>query len=195
MGKIMATFYDAIMYPLEQHKFKKIRASLLKQAHGHVLEIGAGTGINFSFYSSEVTKVDAIEPDFSMRKKAKKKATTKIKLHDAQAESLPFEDNTFDSAVSTLVLCSVSDPELAIQELKRVVKPNGKCLIFEHVKVENPIISKVQDVLTPVWKHMADGCHLNRETDILIEEANFYVVKKHTHYQQIFRVLEVINQK
>jgi ubiquinone/menaquinone biosynthesis C-methylase UbiE len=159
-------WYDFFMGPLERKKFKRVRQDLLKSATGKVLEIGSGTGVNFPLYRN-AEHVIAIEPSQYMIDQSLSKlklAAVPIEMVKTSAERLPFEDHTFDTVVATLVFCTIPNAEEAIDEIKRVCKPNGKILLFEHVKMENTVLSTMQEGLTPLWKKICDGCCLNRET-------------------------------
>src|SRR4051812_39904262 len=166
MGRAFADWYDFFMSPLEKSKFKGIRKNLLDKAKGDVLEIGAGTGVNFPLYKN-AEKVTAIEPSEYMIEESKrklKKATVPIQIIPAGAEQLPFEDDSFDTVVATLVFCTIPDVDTAIEEMKRVCKPSGRILLFEHVKMDNPMLGKLQVKLTPLWQKICDGCCLDRNT-------------------------------
>ena len=166
VSSTFAKWYDFFMSPLEHRKFKRIRSELLKGASGKVLELGSGTGINFPLYDN-VDQVIAIEPSQPMIDRSlikKKLAVVPIEIVNVSAENLPFEDCTFDTVVATLVFCTIPNVEKAINEVIRVCKPEGKILLFEHVKMENAALSKMQESLTPFWKKVCDGCCLNRET-------------------------------
>lgn len=132
MSRLFAKWYDFFMNPLERKKFKGIRNELMKKAIGNVLELGAGTGINFPLYEYNVVeKVTAIEPSPYMNKRSAAKiqqAAVPIEIVQASAEELPFADNTFDTVVATLVFCTIPNPEKALLELKRVCKPDGRIL-------------------------------------------------------------------
>jgi ubiquinone/menaquinone biosynthesis C-methylase UbiE len=189
MGKWFAKWYDPLMAPLEKRKFMQIRKSLLQKAEGEVLEIGSGTGINFPLYHPQVSHVIAIEPNPEMRKrslKRKQQAAIPIDLKEAESERLPFMDQAFDTVIFTLVLCSVSDPAQALEEAKRVLKPGGKLLFFEHVRMESRFLGWLQDILTPAWKKVCDGCHLNRETKELIQAAGFKITEMQSDYNGLF---------
>jgi len=188
MGKWFPHIYDIGMKPLENRTFKQIRRDLLQKANGRVLEIGSGSGINFPLYRN-VDKVDAIEPSSLMVEKSFKRqqlATVPIECHQQSAENLLFPDNTFDTVVSTLVFCTIPNPEMALKEIKRVGKENATFLFFEHVKMDQPFLAKTQEVLTPLWKKVCDGCHLNRDTLKLIEEAGFQVLEVKSYYKSLF---------
>lgn len=189
MGKIMASVYDTVMYPLEKLFLTQKRRTLLKHASGYVLDIGSGTGVNFPFFNPETTDVYAIEPDKAMREKAKQKPVPDyIHIEAAGAESIPVPDHTFDTVVSTLVFCSIDQPDQAFNELKRVLKPGGKLYFIEHIRAASPFVQTIQDKLTPMWKQLADGCHLNRPTDKLIDQ-HFTVIQKTYYFKKIITVI------
>ena len=195
MGSTFSNWYDFFMSPLEKGKFKSIREDLLQKASGSVLEIGSGTGVNFPLYQS-VTKVTAIEPSQQMIERSRKKremSVVPIHIIKESAEHLPFSDHTFDTVVTTLALCTIPNPEAAIQEMKRVCKPEGKILLFEHVQMDNPFLAKLQDWLTPVWKKACDGCCLNRNTVQLIQANGLKILNKKTFYNGLFVQIEIRN--
>ncbi len=197
MGKWFPIVYDTAMKPLEQTTFKKIRTNLLHKAKGRVLEIGSGTGANFPFYKN-ANQVDAIEPNTLMAKKSLdriKQSNIPIQTYMVKAEKLPFPDNTFDSVVGTLVLCTIPEPVEALKEIQRVSKPNAKLLFFEHVKMDQPLLGKLQDVLTPTWKKICDGCHLNRNTLEVIRQTGFSIEKVDSYYKKLFLAIEASNKK
>ncbi len=172
---VFAAFYDVIGRIDERAGMAERRRDLLAQAHGRVVEIGAGTGLNFSHYPPAVTKVEATEPDPYMRKRARKAAAVApvpVTLTDAVAEALPFADASFDAAVATLVLCSVRDADMALHEVRRVLKPGGRLLFFEHVRGQARL-ARWQDRLERPWGWFAGGCHPNRDTVQAIREAGF----------------------
>ncbi|MFC0015093.1 MULTISPECIES: class I SAM-dependent methyltransferase [Allobacillus] len=197
MGSIFSKAYDRVMKPVEQRRFGKIRKQLVSNQQGTILEIGSGTGANFSYYKN-AEKVIAIEPDKSMRELSEKKrseAAISIELIDATAERLPFEDNTFDVVVGTLVLCSVTDLDQALQEIKRVAKYEAPVLFLEHVRLDQPLVGKLQDVVTPIWKRMCDGCHLNRNTLESIKQNGFRVEQVDEHFKGLFLEIRARNEK
>ncbi|MGN7297019.1 class I SAM-dependent methyltransferase [Ferdinandcohnia sp. SAFN-114] len=197
MSSLFPSLYDFFMKPLEKRKFISIRRRLLKKATGQVLELGSGTGINFPLYQN-VQSVTAIEPNPLMTERAvnnKSQAIVPIDIVQAGAENLPFEDETFDTLVATLVFCTIPDAEKAILEMKRVCKPNGTILMFEHVKMRNPFLSKLQDWLTPAWKKVCDGCCLNRETEKLVSQNGLKIIERKEFYGGLFIVMEIRNSK
>lgn len=185
------------MRPLEQKYFARIRADLINEAKGYVLEVGAGTGMNFAYYSS-AEKVIALEPNAEMARNSSHKANhakIPIEVILGNAESMPFEDNTFDSIVGTLVLCTIPNPDIALSEIRRVCKNNGIVLFFEHVRLNNRYLGMLQDFLTPAWRHLCDGCHLNRNSLQLIRQKGFKVIGETRHFKNICVTVIATNKK
>ena len=142
-----------------------------------MLEVGAGIGRNFVHYPHpEVSEVVAVEPDPYMRRRAEARiaaAAVPIRLTEGTAEALPVPDASIDVVVSTLVLCSVDEPDAAIREWRRVLKPRGSVLLIEHMRSDVPSRAKIQDLLTPVWRRIAANCHLNRTTLAASDRGGF----------------------
>jgi ubiquinone/menaquinone biosynthesis C-methylase UbiE len=155
------------------------RQELARAARGVVLEVGAGGGQNFAFYDPAITtRVEAVEPNAHMLRRARvaaQAARVPIHLTQAPAEQLPFADATFDAALATFVLCSVDDPARALDEMRRVLRPGGTLLLFEHVRSRSPRWARVQDWLTPLQRRVADNCHLNRATGDLVRARGFTI--------------------
>ncbi|GGK73883.1 class I SAM-dependent methyltransferase [Amphritea balenae] len=156
------------------------REQLLAQAKGVVLEIGAGTGTSFACYGIEVNKLLALEPDVAVMRKAKttlsrlpQSQSGKIEMLIADAMDIPLAENSCDTVVCFLVLCSVPDPKQVLNEIGRVLKPGGKLLFFEHVLADSEAIQRWQHRLNPYWHRCAGGCQLNRPTAEFIEQAGF----------------------
>lgn len=173
-----AVIYDLIMRPAERALLGPLRQRLAGQATGRVLEIGAGTGANFPYYAA-AESVIAIEPDPFMLKRARQRARgleRTTQLVAAQAEALPFREASFDTAVVTLVLCSVSDVDQSVAETRRVLKPSGTLLFIEHVRAEG-WLGQVQDLLAPLWIGLGAGCHPNRCTDERIRAGGFSIAQ------------------
>jgi ubiquinone/menaquinone biosynthesis C-methylase UbiE len=180
---IFARVYEQLNSGLAESNFMvPLRREMVGKASGLVLEIGAGTGLNFSFYRPEqVERVEAIEPDTAMLRYAQerlKTAQVPITLTQVPVEALPFPDETFDSAVATLVFCSVSDPARGFHEIMRVLKPDGIMLLVEHVRSRGAITSRLQDALVPFTKLFAGNCHWNRDTARTVSEVGFEVTFK-----------------
>lgn len=186
--------YDRLMKPLEKNSFLHIRTNLITQANGAVLEIGCGTGINFNFYQN--VTVTAIEPNEAMRNIAFVRAlSAHVPIHviEGSAEELPFRDNSFDTVVGTLVFCTIPDPKKALREVIRVCKPKGKILLFEHIRHEQRMLAILQDFLTPIWKRVCDGCHLNRNTVEWLKKEDVEIVNTKSHFRKIFITVEARN--
>lgn len=177
-GWLFATFYDRLTAGVEEAGLRERRQQLLAAASGRVLEIGAGTGANLPFYGTNVESVTATEPEAPMaRKLAQRVADQKrgVEIVHAPAEQLPFPDAHFDTAVSTLVLCTVNDQARSLGELRRVLKPGGKLLFIEHVRAEDPGLARWQDRLNGLNKIVAHGCNCNRSTVEAIRAAGFNI--------------------
>ena len=173
-----AAFYNWFMdRPLVRRGFDPLRRETVGQAHGVVLEVGAGGGQNFPFYDpTRVVRVEAVEPDEAMLVEARRRLTAAlvpITLTRAAVEVLPFPDAYFESAVVTLVLCSVRDPERGLREIWRVLKPGGTLLLLEHVRAQGKIAAWVQDALVPLSTRCMGNCHWNRDTLSTVLQTGF----------------------
>ena len=154
------------------------RRATLAPARGRVLEIGAGTGFNAAHYPGAVEEVVLTEPGTELLRRAERRtgrSGRRARFVRAFAEELPFEDDSFDTVVSTLVLCSVRDQDRALAEIRRVLKPGGELLFLEHVRSDDPKSARWQDRLERPWGVIAMGCHPNRATLGRIEAAGFEV--------------------
>lgn len=197
MGSLFPNLYDMVMKPLEATRFKKVRTALVRTAKGEVLEIGSGTGVNFPYYKC-AAHVTAIEPSQKMRDRGEKRLTqanVPITVFDAVAESLPFADDTFDTVIATLVFCSIPNPKKALMEIQRVSKADAEILFFEHVRIEQSILGKVQDMLNPIWHKVCDGCQLNRDTLASIQQAGIVVNVVESFYKKLFLSIKCVNGK
>jgi len=171
---IFAALYDPMGASAERRWMGGRRRRLLAGARGAVLEIGGGTGANLPHYR-DVDRVIVAEPDPFMRDRLGQKladARVTVEISAARAEALPFPDRSFDTVVSTLVLCAVPDQETALDEIRRVLRPGGRLLFIEHVRAAGST-ARWQDRLEPLWRRLFGGCHPNRETVAAIEEAGF----------------------
>jgi len=171
-----AARYDAIIRPGERKLFSKVRPRLVGDLSGSVLEVGAGTGLNFAYYPG-AARVIATEPDPFMRQRAEDRipsAAAKLELHDANAEELPFDDASFDHVVATLVFCTVPDARRGFSEIRRVLKPDGTFRFLEHVRNDDSrIVGVMQDMLAPAWRWFGAGCNPNRRTQPALLDAGF----------------------
>lgn len=194
MGRRFAQMYDRVMWPLEKGKLHGVRKGLISKAEGRVLEVGSGTGINFSYYPAGI-RIDAVEPDPMMRNKSLvklKHIDRQISTHLAGAENLPFEENTFDTVIATLVFCTIPDPVKALEELYRVSKPGAKMYLLEHVEMEHRLASALQKRLTPVWKQICGGCHLDRKILELLQASEWKVRQATPFYGGLFLSIEAV---
>lgn len=181
------SFYEDRIFPFFMEKatktFRREIAELIGLAEGRVLEIGAGTGANLGYYSSAVTEVVGIEPVAAMLEKAQAVVQQvghdfPVQLQVGDARELPFDDGSFDSVVACLVFCTIPQPELAVAEMQRILKPGGKLFFYEHVASTRPRVRAWQKRINPVWRKVACGCEITRDTRQLFETAGF-------QYQQI----------
>jgi ubiquinone/menaquinone biosynthesis C-methylase UbiE len=182
-SRFFALMYDRMSARAEQAGLADLRRRLLAQAEGRVLEIGAGTGANLALYGSGIESLTVTEPQPPMmrllERKVRDQASPALVLR-APAEDLPFEDDSFDTAVSTLVLCGVDDQPRALRELRRVLRPGGRLLFLEHVRSDEIELARFQDRMNGVNRFVV-GCDCNRPTLSSIEAAGFEVTKvEHT---------------
>lgn len=173
-GRGFAALYDRAVKGTEEAGLREMRREVLAQASGRTIDLGAGTGANLGLYPPQVTELVLAEPDPHMAKRLRAKLADSgrdAELVEAPAEKLPFEDSSFDTAVFTLVLCTVPDPAAALAEAARVLKPGGRLLFLEHVRAEDAGLARWQDRLEKPWRFVGDGCHCNRDTVATIEAS------------------------
>ena len=172
----VSKIYDTMDKMIREHW----RRDLLAGAYGDVLEAGVGTGANLSYYPSSIKSLIGVDFSSDMLKYARQKASQlnapyKMELIEGDIQELPFPDNSFDTVVSTCVFCSVPDPVVGLEELRRVCKPDGQILMLEHMRSENQAAGLVMDLLNPVTVRMW-GANINRETMANIKSAGLSVV-------------------
>jgi len=175
-GRVFAAAYDRVLAETEAAGLRERRAELLRGATGDVLEVGAGTGANVDRYPAGLGRLVLTEPDRHMAARLEPRAAAAAagaEVVPAGAQALPFDDASFDTAVSTLVLCTVDDPHRALAEIARVLKPGGRLLFLEHVRSEDPGLARWQDRLERPWRLFAAGCRCNRDTLATIGAAGF----------------------
>lgn len=177
-SRVFAALYDKLNAGAEAAGVAELRREVLSEATGATLEIGAGTGLNVQHYPVAVTRLVLAEPDPQMRARLEAKVAEsgrEATLASACAEHIDAEDAAFDTAVCTLVLCTVPDPSVALAEISRVLKPGGRLLFIEHVRSERPRIARLQDLVRPLYKVVGRGCNPNRDTLASIREAGFEI--------------------
>jgi ubiquinone/menaquinone biosynthesis C-methylase UbiE len=179
---IFARLYPRISRAAEQRGGAEHRHALLADLQGRVIEVGAGHGLNFPYYPQSVTQVIAVEPEPYLRQRAEEAtsdAPVPVEVKDGIAEALPAQDNEFDAAVASLVLCSVTDQQIALREIARVLRPGGELRFYEHVISNKPGWARVQRALdATIYTPTAGGCHLARDTDAAIRQAGFHIERE-----------------
>jgi ubiquinone/menaquinone biosynthesis C-methylase UbiE len=177
-GRAFAAIYDRGLKATEEAGLRRMRRETLAAAKGRTLDIGAGTGVNAGLFPSAVSELVLIEPGPHMFKKLQAKLERSgegVSVVQAPAETLPFADDSVDTVVFTLVLCTVPHPAAALAEAARVLRPGGKLLFVEHVRSRHPELARWQDRFEAPWRFLADGCHCNRDTVATIEAASFAI--------------------
>jgi ubiquinone/menaquinone biosynthesis C-methylase UbiE len=175
---VFSRIYDPLIEPAEHLGLGGIRRQTLRGLSGSVLELGVGTGRSLGAYPDEVSTITGIDPDESMLARAGERARetgVPVRLAAATAEDLPFPDDTFDAVTAFLTLCTVRDPAAALGEARRVLVPGGSLRLLEHVRVDHEPVARLQETLTPAWKRIAGGCHLDRQTLEAVRRAGFEV--------------------
>ena len=182
--------YDLFMEPLERRGLRRLRKKLVFKARGKVLEIGAGTGLNLDYYDSKkVSSLVMIDRDLNSRaleKKIKEYGNLNTALKEENVMSLSFPSESFDTVVFTLVFCTVADVEKGLKEIKRVLKKEGTIIFIEHVRPETEPLGSAFDTLTPLWKKLARGCHLNRNTEKTLKNMGFDLILEDKSIKNIF---------
>jgi ubiquinone/menaquinone biosynthesis C-methylase UbiE len=187
------SFYESRILPylvhlsMRQETFAEYRRRVVSPAEGRVLEIGIGSGLNVGFYNQRVERVIGLDPSpklLSMSRKSTNRAAVPIELLEASAEAVPLEDNSVDTVVTTWTLCTIPDVVRALGEMRRVLKPSGRLLFAEHGRSPDSSVNRWQDRLTPFWKRVAGGCHLNRPIDQLLGAAGFHIERMDSGYMK-----------
>ena len=156
-----------------------------RAASGRVLELGVGSGLNLGFYGPDATSVVGVDPSPALLRMAEARSRggrILVELVEAAGERLPLDDRSVDTVVTTWTMCRVSDPLQALREARRVLRPGGALLFVEHGRAPDPGVQWWQDRLTPAWKRVAGGCHLNRKMDDLVQAAGFGLDELRTGY-------------
>jgi SAM-dependent methyltransferase len=170
-ARAFTVVYDPFLWVGERAGLRAQRRELLSRARGTTVEIGGGTGLNLPHYPDDLDELILTEPDAAMRARLEKRVgrgDRRARVVDAGAERLPFTDRSVDTVVSTLVLCTVEAPDLALREIARVLRPDGQLLFIEHVRSESPTLAYWQDRIAGPWRRFARGCRCNSATAELI---------------------------
>jgi SAM-dependent methyltransferase len=177
-GRIFAAGYDRAFDAVERAGLSDMRAGLLTGVRGRTLELGAGTGLNLRHYPGDGITLVLTEPEEPMVRRLERRVRDvrpDASVVRASADRLPLEDGSIDTVVSTLVLCTVPDQQAALREIRRVLGADGTLLFLEHVRADDPRLTRWQDRLQPLWVHVGHGCHCNRDTLAGIRRAGFDV--------------------
>ncbi|MDH3609256.1 MAG: class I SAM-dependent methyltransferase [Gammaproteobacteria bacterium] len=165
---------------------QKQREKVVPLAQGKILEIGMGSGLNIPFYRAEnIELVWGLEPSEGMRKKAQsnlKQAPFEIRWLDLPSEEIPLDNDSVDTVVLTYTLCTIPDWNRALQQMRRVLKPNGKLIFCEHGEAPDENIRRWEEKVNPIWRKVAGGCNLGRPIPSLIEEGGFVIQKLESEY-------------
>jgi ubiquinone/menaquinone biosynthesis C-methylase UbiE len=183
-NRVLPRLIDLSMHNSELRPY---RERLLSAAAGRVLEIGIGSGMNLPFYGPRVTQIVGLEPSprlLEMARGVAKGQQLSLELISASAENIPLPDHEFDTIVTTWTLCSIPGVPAALREMLRVMKPAGQMLFVEHGQAPEESVKRWQDRLTPVWKRIGGGCHLNRPIRELVEGAGFRIEQLQTGYMR-----------
>jgi len=186
----MCFYQEHILPPLihlsmSNRWLRDYRRRTIAAAQGRVLEVGIGSGINLPLYGRDVSSVCGIEPSAGLLRRAANQQTATItEFIRGSAETIPFEDKAFDSVVTTWTLCTIPNVPLALREMRRVLRTDGRLLFVEHGLAPDTSIARWQMRLTPCWKCIGGGCHLNRKIDDLIAAAGFKIERLDTGYLQ-----------
>ena len=200
---LYALTYKPIMYLMGEKGLSRKRKKLLNQVEGHVLEIGAGTGFNFPYYSNQC-KVLACEPSLPMLKKAEKNLqnhppSADIQLIHTGVGSPDLEthipDTGFDAIVCTLVLCTIPYPNEAIDQILSWLKPGGKLFLLEHIHARTSLKKRIFNWINPFWKLLSEGCNLNRNTDQLIKSKGVIIEKEQYFGKSVPFYMAVLSKK
>ena len=169
-----------------QPPMTRLRSEYVSEAQGRVLEIGIGSGLNLVHYTDAVESIVGVDPAEELTNKARARAEAieaPVEVIGVSGESIPVPSESFDSVVCTWTLCSIPNPEPAVAEMFRALKPGGRLIFVEHGRSDEPAIYKWQRRIEPIWKVIGGGCHLTRKADELIAAAGFTITRLDSGYQ------------
>ncbi len=172
---------------MRQRRLTEYRSRVVPAAEGRVLEIGIGSGLNLPFYSRNVENVIGLDPSPKLLSMARRHPCSQVRTVDfveGSAEAIPLDDNSIDTVLTTWTLCSIPNAKRALAEMRRVLKPGGRLLFVEHGLAPDLNVRWWQNKLTPAWKRLGGGCHLNRAIKALIEDAGFQVDRLEMGYMR-----------
>ena len=172
-------------FAMRQDQIAKYRREVVPAAQGRVLEVGIGSGLNLPFYDRGATTIVGLDPSAQLLTFARRRAAevgAEPALMRGSATAIPLHDASIDTVVMTWTLCSIPDPIAALREIRRVLKPGGSLLFVEHGLSPDPAVERWQSRLTPLWRHIAGGCHLDRKVDDLVRAAGFEINALRTEY-------------
>jgi ubiquinone/menaquinone biosynthesis C-methylase UbiE len=187
----MASWYERNILPklidkaCGQPPMTELRSRYVPRAHGKVLEIGIGSGLNLPHYTDAVTSITGVDPSAELNVMARQRAASinkPVNVLGVSGESIPADDQSFDTIVCTWTLCTIPNPYRAVAEMRRVLKRGGELFFVEHGRADDPGIVKWQSRIEPFWKLVAGGCHLTRRADEILKDAGFEIVEKTTGY-------------
>jgi ubiquinone/menaquinone biosynthesis C-methylase UbiE len=184
------SFYERRLLPhlidrtMRLPRLEPYRRRAVAVARGRVLEIGSGSGVNFPFYPTPTRQLVALEPSARLLDMSRHatRSDLSVEFLAASAEALPLDDSSIDTVLTTWTLCSIPDVERALGELRRVLKRDGRLVFVEHGRAPDTRVARWQDRLTPIWKRLAGGCHLNRPIEQLVVRAGFDIERLDTGY-------------
>ena len=192
----IAPYYDVIEL-ISERTFSRWRKRLLARTKGEVLEVGVGTGKNFPYYpeSVDVTGLDIADKMLLHARLRGEKLGFPVHLMEGDVQSLPFPENSCDTAIATFVFCSVPNPVLGLKELGRVVRPGGEILLLEHVRIDKPVIGFIMDIMNPFFLHFI-GPNINRRTVENVGKAGLHIQKiEHLGFMQMVKMITAKTDK
>jgi ubiquinone/menaquinone biosynthesis C-methylase UbiE len=180
---------------MRQKQMAPFRQRIGAAAEGRVLDIGIGSGVNLMFYGQRVERIYGVDPSRELLRFASERApsaSASVELLCGSGEALPLDSNSIDTVALTFTLCTIGDPDAALIEARRVLKPGGRLLFAEHGRAPEAAVARWQDRITPLWKRIAGGCHLNRKPDDLIRSAGFNIENLEAGYLKGPRVMTFV---